>query len=94
MASSASGSSPDDATSERDPFAPLAASPRFATPLAAVGFVFAAVAFFLRLEAIAGPLGMAVGLIAHVKGSRWGIPAAVASGIAMIAGMAVTLYLR
>jgi len=94
MASTSSGSSADDATPERDPFAPVAASPRFATPLAAVGFVLAAAAFFLRLEAIAGPLGMAVGLIAHVKGSRWGIPAAVASGIAMIAGMTVTLYLR
>ena len=94
MASSSSDSPVDDATSQRDPFAPIAASPRFATPLAAVGFVFAAAAFFLRLEAIAGPLGMAFGLVAHVKGSRWGLPAAVASGIAMIAGMTVTLYLR
>ncbi len=87
-------SEPTDAATEADPFAPIEASPRFATPLAIAGFVLAFAAFFLRLEAIAGPLGMAVGLIAHVKGSRLGMPAAIAAGVAMIAGMTVTLYLR
>lgn len=81
-------------TSERDPFAPIEASPRFATPLAVIGFALALAALAFRLEVVAGPLGMAVGLIAHVKGSRLGIPAAIASGVAMIAGMAITMYLR
>ncbi len=81
-------------TSEHDPFAPIEASPRFATPLAVIGFVLAFAALALRLEVVAGPLGMAVGLIAHVKGSRLGIPAAIASGVAMIAGMAISMYLR
>jgi hypothetical protein len=82
------------AETERDPFAPIEASPRFATPLAIAAFVLAALAVFGRLEAIAGPAGMAVGLIAHVKGSRLGMPAAVTAGVAMIIGMSVTLYLR
>jgi hypothetical protein len=82
------------AQDEHDPFAPVQASPRFATPLALVGFALAVVAVVGRLEAIAGPLGMAVGLVAHVKGSRLGMPAAIAAGMAMIVGMSVTLYLR
>jgi hypothetical protein len=77
-----------------DPFAPVDASPRFATPLAVIGFVLAAVAALSGLEVIAGPLGMAVGLVAHVKGSRLGMPAAVASGLGMIVGMTVTSWLR
>jgi hypothetical protein len=81
-------------STERDPFAPIEASPRFATPLAVAAFALAFAALFLRLEVVAGPLGMAVGLIAHVKGSRLGVPAAIASGAAMIVGMAVTMYLR
>jgi hypothetical protein len=79
---------------ERDPFAPIDASPRFATPLALVAFALAVFAIVGRLEAIAGPVGMAVGLIAHVKGSRLGMPAAIAAGIATIVGMSITLYLR
>jgi hypothetical protein len=77
-----------------DPFASVEASPRFATTLAVAGFVLAAVAVLSRLEVIAGPLGMAVGLVAHVKGSRLGMPAAIAAGIAMIVGMSVTFWLR
>jgi hypothetical protein len=78
----------------RDPFAPIAASPRFATPLAVVGFLLAVLAVVSRLEFIAGPLGMAVGVVSHVKGSRLGMPAAIAAGIAMIVGMSVTFWLR
>jgi hypothetical protein len=77
-----------------DPFAPVEASPRFATPLAVAAFALAVVAALSGLESIAGPLGMAVGLVAHVKGSRWGMPAAVAAGIAMIIGLSVTSWLR
>jgi len=79
---------------EHDPFAPIEASPRFATPLAFAGFVLAIAAVALRIEVVAGPLGMAFGLIAHVKGSRLGVPAAIAAGVAMIAGMAISMYLR
>jgi hypothetical protein len=77
-----------------DPYAPVEASPRFATPLAVVGFALAVVAALSGLEVVAGPLGMAFGLVAHVKGSRLGMPAAVAAGIGMIVGMTVTSWLR
>jgi hypothetical protein len=77
-----------------DPFAPVEASPRFATPLAVAALLLAVVAALSGLEVVAGPLGMAVGLIAHVKGSRLGMPAAVAAGIGMIVGMSVTNWLR
>jgi hypothetical protein len=83
-----------DSSTERDPFAPIEASPRFATPLAVVAILCAVAAVVLRIEAIAGPVGMAVGLIAHVKGSRLGLPAAVLAGVGMIVGMTLTLYLR
>lgn len=83
-----------ESSTERDPFAPIEASPRFATPLAVAALICAAVAVFLRVEAIAGPVGMAVGLMAHVKGSRLGLPAAVLAGVGMIVGMTLTLYLR
>jgi hypothetical protein len=82
------------ADDERDPFAPVVASPRLATPLALVAFALAIAAAFGRMEMVAGPLGMAVGLIAHVKGSRLGLPAAVVAGLAMIVGMAITMTLR
>lgn len=83
-----------DPSTERDPFAPLDASPRFATPLAVIAILLGIAAVFLRVEAIAGPVGMAVGLIAHVKGSRLGLPAAILAGVGMIVGMSLTLYLR
>jgi len=37
---------------------------------------------------------MASGLIAHVKGSRYGMPSAILAGLGMIVGMSVILYLR
>lgn len=83
-----------DPSTERDPFAPVEASPRFATPLAVLALVCAVASMFLGLAPIAGPVGMGAGLIAHVKGSRLGLPAAVAAGAAMIVGMAITMYLR
>jgi hypothetical protein len=46
------------------------------------------------LSPIAGPVGMLVGLVAHVKGHRLGMPLTVAAGIAMIVGMSFSLYLR
>lgn len=79
---------------ERDPFAPIEASPRFATPLAVIAVVCAVGAAVTGLAAVFGPVGMAAGLVAHVKGSRLGMPAAVLAGVGMIVGMSVILYLR
>ncbi|MCC5947727.1 MAG: hypothetical protein JJT89_04650 [Nitriliruptoraceae bacterium] len=79
---------------DRDPFAVPTASPRGATPLAVIGFVLAVASLITGLAPLAGPAGMACGLIAHVKGSRLGMPAAVAAAVGMIAGFAVTMYLR
>jgi hypothetical protein len=82
------------APQERDPFAPIEASPRFATPLAILGVVLGLAAAVTGLAAILGPVGMAAGLVAHVKGSRLGMPAAIVAGVGMIVGMSVILYLR
>ena len=77
-----------------DPFAPIEASPRFAAPIAVLGLVLAVVAAVTNLSVLAGPIGMGAGLVAHVKGSRLGMPAAVLAGIGMVVGMSVTMYLR
>jgi hypothetical protein len=77
-----------------DPFAPVEASPRGATLLAALGFVAAVSAVLTGLAPVAGPVGMGLGLVAHVKGSRLGMPAAVASGIGMILGFVISFFLR
>lgn len=80
---------------ERDPFAPIDASPRFATPIAVLAILLGvAAALIWTVAIIAGPVGMAAGLVAHVKGSRLGMPATVVAAIGMIAGMAITFYLR
>jgi hypothetical protein len=79
---------------ERDPFAPVVASPRGAGVLVAIAAVLALAALLGGLSPIAGPVGMLVGLVAHVKGHRLGMPLTVAAGIAMIVGMSFSLYLR
>jgi hypothetical protein len=79
---------------QRDPFAPVETSPRFATPLAVLALLLAAASLVTGLAALTGPVGMAVGIVAHLKGSRLGMPAAVAAGLAMIVGFTVALYLR
>lgn len=77
-----------------DPFAPIEASPRFARPLALIGVLLGLAAIVTGLAALAGPLGMAFGLVAHVKGSRLGMPAAIFAAVGMIIGMSITLFLR
>ena len=77
-----------------DPFAPIEASPRGAAALVVITFVLAALALAAGLAPLAGPLGMATGLVAHVKGHRLGMPATVVAGLATVAGMTVALYLR
>ncbi|MFA9443812.1 hypothetical protein [Egicoccus sp. AB-alg6-2] len=80
--------------SDRDPFAPVEASPRFATPLAVLALACAVLSVVSYAEVFLGPLGMALGLIAHVKGSRLGMPAAIVAALAMIVGMSITFLLR
>lgn len=80
-------------TSE-DPFATPVASPRGAGALAGIGLALALVAPVSGLAVIVGPLGMLTALVAHVKGSRFGMPVAVIAGVTTIVGMSITLYLR
>ncbi|MEX2324309.1 MAG: hypothetical protein WD576_01035 [Nitriliruptoraceae bacterium] len=86
-----SAAQPND---HRDPFVVPNASPRFATTIVVASFVFAILTVVSGLAAVTGPVGMALGLIAHVKGSRLGIPAAFVSGAVMIGAMAAMMYLR
>lgn len=79
--------------SPRDPFAPVEASPAGATSLAVLALVAAVLAALTGVEALAGPLGMAGGLVAHVKGSRLGLPATAAAAVGMVVGMATTFTL-
>ncbi len=83
-----------DVDGARDPFVDPAPSPRLATPLAVVAFGLAFATLLTGLGVVLGPVGMATGLIAHLKGSRLGIPASFASGGAMIAAMAFAMYMR
>lgn len=78
----------------RDPFAPLEVSPRGAHLLAALALVAAVLTVVGALAPIAGPLGMALGLVGHVKGSRFGLPAAVLAGVGMIVGFSIASLLR
>lgn len=83
-----------DSTAERDPFAPIEASPRGSALLVALAAVLGVAALLGGLSPITGPIGMFVGLIAHVKGHRYGMPVTIAVGLMMIAGMSIALYLR
>ncbi len=83
------------ATAEaRDPFAPIEASPRGAGALVVVAALLGLTAMLGGLSPLTGPVGMLVGLVAHVKGHRFGMPVTVAVGVMMIVGMSFTLYLR
>ncbi len=81
-------------TETRDPFAPIEASPRGATALVVAAGLLGLTAMLGGLSPVTGPLGMLVGLVAHVKGHRLGMPVTVAAGVMMILGMSITLYLR
>jgi hypothetical protein len=81
-------------TSERDPFAPIDASPRGANVLVVLALLLAVAAVIGGLAPIAGPASMLLALVAHVKGQPYGMPVAVVGGLAMIVGMSITLYLR
>lgn len=79
---------------DRDPWDDVEASPRFATSLAVLAALLGVVSVVGLVAPIAGPVGMAAGLVSHVKGSRLGMPSAIVAGVGMIIGMAVLLYLR
>lgn len=77
-----------------DPFAPIDASPKFATGYAVIAAVLGVVSIVGLAAPFAGPVGMVFGLVSHVKGSRYGMPAAIFAGVAMIIGMSLALYLK
>ena len=77
-----------------DPFAPIEASPAGAGVLVVLAAISGLAAMLGGLSPVTGPIGMILGLIAHVKGHRFGMPVTIAAGLMMIAGMTFTLYLR
>lgn len=79
---------------ERDPFAPVVTSPRGAGALVVLALALSVTAVVTGLAALAGPLGMVAGLVAHVKGHRAGMLAAVVAGLATVVGMTIILWLR
>ena len=83
----------EDAAGE-DAFAPPVASPRGAAALVAVAVALALAAPVSGLAVVLGPVAMLIALVAHVKGHRLGMSAAVLAGVLTVVGMSVTLYLR
>lgn len=77
-----------------DPYAPIETSPRFAHAYAAAALLLGVVSVVGLVAPFSGPIGMALGLVAHVKGSRFGMPSTVIAGVGMIMGMSLTMYLR
>ncbi|MTV26746.1 hypothetical protein FTX61_15175 [Nitriliruptoraceae bacterium ZYF776] len=94
MPTAASSASEPVGDGERDPFAPLEASPRGAGVLTVLALACAAAAVFTGLAPVIGPLGMVLGVVAHAKGGRFGMHAAVTSGIATIVGFTLVFLLR
>ena len=74
---------------ERDPFAVPEASPRGRRALTVVAFLLGVASLFNVWPFLLGPIGMASGLVAHVKGDRLGFAAAVTAGVLMMVGMAI-----
>lgn len=71
------------------------ASPAGRRPLAILAWACAVLApFLLGLGVVLAILGMALGSGAHLKGDRWGMPAAVVSGVMCLVAMALVFLLR
>ncbi|MEX0834501.1 MAG: hypothetical protein WD010_00300 [Nitriliruptor sp.] len=77
-----------------DPFAPVRAPPRGRSVLVVLAVLAAVVAAIGGLAPIAGPIGMVLGLVAHLKGSRFGMPATVLAGVATLVGFTGAMLLR
>lgn len=73
-----------------DPFEDPVASPRGARALTVAAFVLGVLAL-AQLPLVLGPAGMVCGLLAHVKGDRWGFAGAVVAGITTVLGMSLLL---
>lgn len=78
----------------RDPFAVPELSPRGRRVLVGAAVAAAIAAAIGGLAPLAGPIGMFLGLSAHLKGSRFGMPATVLAGVATVVGFAITFLLR
>lgn len=72
-----------------------ATSPAGRRPLAIAAWVCAVLTpFLVGYGVVLGLAGMVLGSGAHLKGDRWGMPAAVVSGVASIVAMALVFLLR
>ena len=70
-------------------------SPAARRPMAVAAWVCAVLApFLLGVGVVLAILGMVLGSGAHLKGDRWGMPAAVVSGVTCLVAMALVLFLR
>lgn len=67
-------------------------TPNGSLVLTVAAFLLAAAAL-VQIPIVLGPLGMACGLVAHVKGRRAGFVAAVAAGITTVVGLSVQFLL-
>ena len=80
---------------DRDPFAPITTSPQNTHLIAKIALILGILtAISGGVAMLWGPLGMAVGLIGHVKGSRLGMPAAIVAAIGTVIGMSLHFLLR
>lgn len=70
-------------------------SPAGRRPMAIAAWGCAALApFLLGAGVVLAILGMVLGSGAHLKGDRWGMPAAVVSGVMCLVAMALVFFLR
>lgn len=70
-------------------------SPAGRRPLAIAAWLCGMLAPFLPgYGVVLGIAGMVLGSGAHLKGDRWGMPAAIVSGITTIVAMAVVFWIR
>lgn len=74
---------------DRDPFARVDVPPRGGSAFAVAAYLLAGAALWTVWPILTGPLGMASGLVAHLKGNRFGFPGAVVAGVATVLGLAI-----
>ena len=70
-------------------------TPRGSLPLTVVAWVLAVVAVVpTGLSLVLGPLGMACGLVAHLKGRRAGFAAAATAAVTTVVGLSLQSFLE